>query len=255
MPKGELVYLTSFELNRLKALLNNLAGAGGSGLTDHSKLTNLDYAHAGHSGFEPAASKGNLTAAAPIVFDNARQVIGGAAQVSIPKATASVDGYIDHNDFATFQAGSGFLNDATRITKSADQDVTNSSTLVSDNDLYFSITASHRYSVFCHLILAQSNATGHVKIGFYVSSGTMTGTGNATGFSGPFSASGAQTTQTMDLNTQASDLNQIMGIVVAYSFIPSSNGTFYLQFANTNASSGRISRVCKNSRMYYNDIT
>jgi len=54
--------------------------------------------------FEPAQTKGNLTATAPIVFDVTRQVIGGAAMVSIPKATTLVDGYLAAADWTIFNA-------------------------------------------------------------------------------------------------------------------------------------------------------
>jgi hypothetical protein len=60
---------------------------------DHAGLANKAYADAGHTGFQPTLTTGNLTATAPIVFDQTRQVIGGAAVVSIPAATALVPGY------------------------------------------------------------------------------------------------------------------------------------------------------------------
>jgi hypothetical protein len=62
------------------------SGGGGGGTTDHAALSNLDYASAGHTGFEPALTTGNLTATSPILLDQTRQVIGGAAVVSFDSA-------------------------------------------------------------------------------------------------------------------------------------------------------------------------
>jgi hypothetical protein len=60
--------------------------------------------------FEAAQTKGNLTATAPVALSATRQVIGGAAVVSIPKATGSVDGYLAAADFTTFAAKQAALS-------------------------------------------------------------------------------------------------------------------------------------------------
>lgn len=70
--------------------------------SDHAALTHLAYADAGHTGFEPTVSKGNLTASAPLVFDQTRQVIGGATAISMPKATAVASGYLSSEDWVLF---------------------------------------------------------------------------------------------------------------------------------------------------------
>lgn len=62
------------------------------------------YASASTGIFEPALTKGNLTASSPLSLDNTRQVIGGAAQISIPKGTASADGYLDNIDYILFSS-------------------------------------------------------------------------------------------------------------------------------------------------------
>ena len=92
---------------------NGTQGAQGGGSStfsgSHSALTELDYASAGHTGFqpsgayltspiaesdvtglvsdlagkEPTLTKGNLTATSPIQIDQTRQVIGGAAVISL----------------------------------------------------------------------------------------------------------------------------------------------------------------------------
>jgi hypothetical protein len=70
---------------------------------------------------------GNLTASAPLAFDNTRQVIGGAATVSIPAATSLVDGYLTHTDWSTFngkQAALGFTPANSSITISTTAPIT-----------------------------------------------------------------------------------------------------------------------------------
>lgn len=86
-----------------------LEGFSGGGTTDHAALSHLAYADAGHTGFEPTVTKGNLTATVPITVSGARQVIGGAADIAIPKADAGHDGYlssVDWSSFSTFSGGS-----------------------------------------------------------------------------------------------------------------------------------------------------
>jgi len=61
----------------------------------HSELSNLAYADAGHTGFEPTVTKGNLTATAPVSLDQTRQVIGGAAVVSLVNDAAAAITEID----------------------------------------------------------------------------------------------------------------------------------------------------------------
>jgi len=82
---------------------------------DHASLANLAYAASGHTGFEPTVTKGNLTASSPLSFDQTRQVIGGAAALSIPKAGASTDGYLSSTDWVTFN---GKLESSDAILKS-----------------------------------------------------------------------------------------------------------------------------------------
>jgi hypothetical protein len=53
------------------------------GTTVHSALTNLAYADAAHTGFEPTVTKGNLTGTSPVTLDQTRSVIGGAAVISL----------------------------------------------------------------------------------------------------------------------------------------------------------------------------
>ena len=95
-------------LGKMRSDIYYLSPAGGG--SDHSTLTNLDYASANHTGFEPTVTKGNLTATSPLTFNNTRQVIGGAAAISIPAATTNTSGYLTDTDWDTF-------NEKSRIRK------------------------------------------------------------------------------------------------------------------------------------------
>jgi hypothetical protein len=67
----------------------------GGGVTVHSDLTNLSYTSSAHTGFEPTVTKGNLTASTPVKLDQTRQVIGGAAVVSLVNDAAAAVTEID----------------------------------------------------------------------------------------------------------------------------------------------------------------
>lgn len=69
---------------------------GSVGVTDHSLLTNLDYASAGHTGFEPTLVKGDITADAPI------SIIGGA---NASTNASGVNITIDLSNYLTNVAG------------------------------------------------------------------------------------------------------------------------------------------------------
>ena len=65
-----------------------------SGITDHALLSNLDYANAAHTGFEPTVAKGNLSAG------SSKITLGGTGTGAVIGAGASVDvseGDINHN--------------------------------------------------------------------------------------------------------------------------------------------------------------
>ena len=68
----------------------------------HSSLSGLDYASAGHTGFEPTVTKGNLTAGSTKIS------IGGTGTGAVIGAGVSVDvapGNINHNDLGSKQGG------------------------------------------------------------------------------------------------------------------------------------------------------
>ena len=73
-----------------------------AGVTAHSALTNLTYATAGHSGFEPTVTKGNLTAGSTKIS------IGGTGTNALIGAGATVDvaeANLTHNNLGSLQGG------------------------------------------------------------------------------------------------------------------------------------------------------
>ena len=72
------------------------------GVTDHNLLNNLDYASAGHTGFEPTVIKGNLTAGSNKIS------IGGTGTEALIGAGASVDvveANLTHNNLGGLTTG------------------------------------------------------------------------------------------------------------------------------------------------------
>ncbi len=149
------------------------------------------------------------------------------------------------------------FGDYTKLLKTADQDVTNSSALVDDTELQFAVTAAHRYHVLVYLLNAMNDSAGGYRLAFGVSAGTMNGSGSAIGGTGVDNilASAAANTDAVNVTSGVWNLDAINGAFVTFAFTPSSNGIFSLKFANWNAGAGRISRTCKNSCMYCKDVS
>lgn len=158
---------------------------------------------------------------------------------------------------SAWQAASGALSDYTQITKSADQDVTNNGTPQNDTELNFSVTANHRYHLVLYLILGNSDTAGGYVLQFGLAAGTMKGRASISGTTSTPAASAAQNTGTSSNlgQTSLSDVTEMSSFIVTFSFLPDSNTTLYFKFANSSAAAGRISRTCKNSTMFYKDIT
>lgn len=77
----------------------------GSGTTDHSALSNLDYANANHIGFEPTVTKGNLTESTSSVLtigSGTGAVIGSGTTIQVKQSSAVQDGYLSSVDWSTF---------------------------------------------------------------------------------------------------------------------------------------------------------
>jgi hypothetical protein len=149
-----------------------------------------------------------------------------------------------------------YLDGYTCITKPADQDVTNNGTPQDDTDFQFAVIANHRYDVLLHLIYAENNSSVGYAFDFTVSAGTMYGAGTGTtGVGSIFRCEGGTSTTTIQINPGTGELTAICGNLIRFSFIPSNNCTFKFQFCNYTPVTGRISRTCKNSKLYYADVT
>lgn len=157
----------------------------------------------------------------------------------------------------TFTDPSGW----TTIVKSANQDVTNNAVLVDDTSLQFSVVAGGHYMIEMDIVISANNTTGDYKNAFFVSAGTMLGTGFMLGGS----ATGTVQTNIYSSNTVATSTNVTLGTAIAnidllsstkiiYSFQASANATFSYQFANNTAGAGRTSRTWKGSILKYKRI-
>jgi hypothetical protein len=148
------------------------------------------------------------------------------------------------------------------IVKSANQDVTNSATLVDDTELQFSVVAGGQYMTQLDLCYVGNSITSDMKVGFLVSAGTMKGSGIVVGFS---TASTPSNNQSMSVNgTSAAgpisigvvqpDLDNLVTSTITFNFTASSNAILKFQFANNSAAVGAISRIVKGSILKYKKI-
>ena len=160
-------------------------------------------------------------------------------------------------DVPTFTDPSGW----TTIVKSANQDVTNSSTLVNDTDLQFSVVAGGAYMVEMQITYSGSSTSVDYKFALTVAAGSMNGGGNAiiTGSTGASTAF----IMTADVSVSSTitpvgvinpNVNYLRTFTLLYSFIPTNNTTLKFQFANNVASASQISRTWKGSIMKYKKI-
>jgi hypothetical protein len=147
------------------------------------------------------------------------------------------------------------------IVKSANQDVTNSTTLVDDTDLQFSVVAGGQYMIELDAVISANSTANDYKNAFAVSSGTMKGSGiitsNSAGTIGQASnilASAAAATNTSGIGTALADLDLLHSIKIIYSFTASANATFKYQFAQNSAGVGTTARTNKGSILKYKKI-
>lgn len=125
-----------------------------SGLTATLVKTAIDELEAEK---EDTLTKGNLTATSPLSFDQTRQVIGGAAVVSIPVATSIADGYLSSANWSTFNSKSDLaLGETDTTAYRGDRGKT-----------------AYDYSQVGHLPLAGGTMAGNIVMG----SNLITGTG------------------------------------------------------------------------------
>jgi hypothetical protein len=145
----------------------------------------------------------------------------------------------------------------TTIVKSANQDVTNSTTLVDDTDLQFSVVAGGHYMVEMNLCWSCNSTTGPYRWRFFMSSGGMAGSGNVrlyTTATAIFNANFTAATTTQLPPTVIGNIDFLNFADVVFNFYADTNATVSFQFANGGAASGRISRTWKGSILKYKRI-
>lgn len=147
----------------------------------------------------------------------------------------------------------------TTIVKSANQDVTNSATLVDDTDLQFSVVAGGKYMIELDIAWSANDATGDYKFDYAVSAGLMTGygiywTNNVTTIISVNAPAALSSTDiTLQTLSAAVDTNIIPLKIVITAYFTAS-GIFSYRFANAAAGVGRISRTWKGSILRYKRI-
>ena len=145
----------------------------------------------------------------------------------------------------------------TTIVKSANQDVTNSTTLVDDTDLQFSVVAGGYYMVELSLCWSSNTTQGRYRFAFAIGSGVMSGAGSAdqyaTANSLMNSNTGVQSTLIL-LTTPVSNIDLLVATSIRFNFYVDTNTTFKFKFANASAGAGRISRTWKGSILKYKRI-
>ena len=157
----------------------------------------------------------------------------------------------------TFTDPSGW----TTIVKSANQDVTNNAVLVDDTSLQFSVVSGGHYMIEMDIVISANNTTGDYKNAFFVSAGTMLGTGFMLGGSATgtvqtniYSSNTVATSTIVTLGTAIANIDLLSSTKIIYSFQASANATFSYQFANNTAGAGRTSRTWKGSILKYKRI-
>jgi hypothetical protein len=147
------------------------------------------------------------------------------------------------------------------IVKSANQDVTNSATLVDDTDLQFSVVAGGQYMIELDAVISANNTSADYQSAFNVSSGTMKGNGiyTATGLTGIAtvtitSANAAASTTTVSTGPPTADLDSLLSIKIIFSFTASANATFKYKFAQNVAIPATTARTLKGSILKYKKI-
>jgi len=149
----------------------------------------------------------------------------------------------------------------TTIVKSANQDVTNSTTLVNDTDLQFSVVAGGHYMVEMNLCYSANNSSVNYKFALALSTGLMRGRGMSLRFSTngalgfqPLTASNTISTSTVPCGAFTNNLDELMTTTFTHNFYASANATLHFRFANNQAGAGRISRTWKGSILKYKRI-
>lgn len=159
----------------------------------------------------------------------------------------------------TASGGSGSDWDV-EIVKSADQDVTNSNTVIDDTELQFAVTAGSVWQIMMIVIYSSSVATNDFKCGFAVAAGTAYGPISGLG---PNSADSAQNTinvmngaasGTFVFGTDSSGLGTTRAVKIDAVFKITNTTTLKFQFAQGTAGVGQSSRCALGSTLFGKQI-
>jgi hypothetical protein len=148
----------------------------------------------------------------------------------------------------------------TELAKTADQDVTNSSTLTDDTDLQISVTAdTYHFQLF--ILFSGDSTTADYKCDFLPSAGDMSGwyryvggstTADAILVSTGIRLAAAATITAITAGVDASHTVRHLMIEAMLRF--SSSATFKFRFAENSAESGKVARTKKGSILRYRKL-
>lgn len=142
------------------------------------------------------------------------------------------------------------------IVKSANQDVTNSTTLVDDTELQFAVTAGSVWKIELILIYSASTGTNDIKTGFIVAAGTAYG--GIQGL-GPIASDSVQDTVTamngatsspLVFGVDSSGLGTTRAVKIETVLKFTNTTTFKFQFAQNAAGVGESSRCAIGSTLF-----
>ena len=144
----------------------------------------------------------------------------------------------------------------TVIVKSANQDVTNSTTFVDDTELQFSVVAGGHYMIELDLCYSSDSTSADYKLQFASSSGTQNGRGSyvALNTAGSISLFQIQNGTGTGIGVFTANIDSLHSVKIIYSFTASANATFKYQFAQNSAVLATTARTWKGSILKYKRI-
>ena len=143
----------------------------------------------------------------------------------------------------------------TTIVKSANQDVTNNTTMQNDTQLQFSVVNGGHYAIDLELWVSANNTTGDYKCDITMSTGNQHLYGyylayNVTAVTA-LNAVNLPSSGVITIQSVANDINYMTPLNITVNIYALANATLNFRFANNIAGAGRISRTWKGSIMKY----